>query len=205
MQSHVPSSVGRVVFLARLQQRIMDKQRQKSLKGASPSKFVATGSRTEVRGGTGMAELSKERLVKEYRRQNGLCFSCGDKFELGHQLKCSKRVQLQLNSLTKEELGMTLTEEQLDQIEQEEQEEECSYMSLHAMSGATSKECMRVRALVGNHTLLILIDSGSSATFVNRELVDRLGLLMKECQPFKVKMANGELMQSDRMVEALEW
>lgn len=205
VQSHVPSSVGRAVFLARLQQSIMDKQRQKSLKGAGPSKFVATGSRTEVRGGTGMAELSKERLVKEYRRQNGLCFSCGDKFEPGHQLKCSKRVQLQLNSLTKEELGMTLTEEQLDQIQQEEQEEERSYLSLHAMSGATSKECMRVRALVGNQTLLILIDSGSSATFVNRELVDRLGLLMKECQPVKVKVANGELMQSDRMVEALEW
>lgn len=100
---------------------------------------------------------------------------------------------------------MALTEEMLTQISQEEQEDESFYLSLHAISGVTSKECMRVRAIVGNHTLLILIDSSSSATFMSKELVERLGLQMQGCTPVKVRVVNGEVMQSDQMVDALEW
>jgi hypothetical protein len=45
-----------------------------------------------------MPDMSKQRLVKEYRRQNGLCFTCGEKFKPGHQARCSK-VQQQLHAL----------------------------------------------------------------------------------------------------------
>jgi hypothetical protein len=76
-------------------------------------------------------------------------------------------------------------------------EEENFYLSLHAISGTTNQECMRVRALIGNQTLLLLIDSRSSATFVNKELVERLGLETQSCTPVKVKVTNGEVMRSD--------
>lgn len=177
----------------------LKKQRQKSLKVIGASKFGGVGTKLEARGVSNMPDMSKERLVKEYKRQNGLCFTCGEKYEPDHQAWCSKKVQTQLNALTTEELGMALTEEMLTQISQEEQEDESFYLSLHAISGVTSKECMRVRAIVGNHTLLILIDSSSSATFMSKELVERLGLQMQGCTPVKVRVVNGEVMQSDQM------
>jgi hypothetical protein len=81
-------------------------------------------SKADSRGSASLPDLSKERLVKEYRRQNGLCYTCGDKFESGHQARCPKRVQMQLSAFTTEELGMTLSEQTLTQIELEEKEEE---------------------------------------------------------------------------------
>lgn len=76
-------------------------------------------SKSEVKPLSTGVDLSKERMVKEYRRQQGLCFTCGDKFEPGHQNKCPKRLQMQLNALTAEELGMTLADEVLSQLEQD--------------------------------------------------------------------------------------
>lgn len=98
---------------------------------------------------------------------------------------------------------MNLIEEMLGQIQKEETNQERFYMSLHAISGSTSHECMRLWAMVGNQTLLILIDSG--ATFVSEALVERLGLQMTECHLVKVKVANGEVMESEQMVKSLEW
>jgi hypothetical protein len=46
----------------------------------------------EVNGVVEQGNWSKERHVKEYRRMNGLCYTCGEKFEPDHQAKCPKRV-----------------------------------------------------------------------------------------------------------------
>jgi hypothetical protein len=50
---------------------------------------------------------------------------------------------MQLHALTAEDLGMTLSEQTLTQIEQEEKREEENFMlSLNALSGTTNEECM---------------------------------------------------------------
>lgn len=68
-----------------------------------------------------------------------------------------KKIQMQLNALSTEDLGMTLTDEMLTQIEKEKDEEEYR-LSMDAMSGTTSEECMGVRALIRNQVMLILVD-----------------------------------------------
>jgi hypothetical protein len=83
---------------------------------------------------------------------------------------------MQLHALTTEDLGMTLSEQTLTQIEQEEKGEEENFMlSLNALSGTTNDECMAVRALLQNQVMLVLVDSGSSTSFINKQLVDRMG------------------------------
>jgi uncharacterized OB-fold protein len=80
---------------------------------------------------------SKERQLKEYRRVNGLCFTCGETFEPGHQARCQRGNTIQLNVLAPEVMGKILTLEVLEQIEQEEkQEEEELKLSLNAINGA---------------------------------------------------------------------
>lgn len=64
---------------------------------------------------------------------------------------------------------------------------------------------MLVRALIRNQVMLILVTSGSLASFISRRMVDRLGLPLTKCGLATVKVANGELLRSDQMVESLEW
>jgi hypothetical protein len=66
-------------------------------------------------------ELSKERLVKGYQIKKWIMLHVWGKFELGYQTKCPKKIQMQLNALSTEELGMTLTYEMLSKIDQKEQ------------------------------------------------------------------------------------
>ena len=184
----------------------MDKQLHKPFSTSSQGRFGSTVPKADSRSSVSLPELSKERLVKEYRKQNGLCYTCGDKFEPGHQARCPKRVQMQLSALTDEELGMTLSEQTLTQIELEEKGEEENFrLSLNALSGTTNEECMAVRALLQNQVILVLVDSGSSTSFINKQLVDRMGLTVHPCASCKVRVANGEIMYSDTMVRSLEW
>jgi hypothetical protein len=76
-------------------------------------KTEAMGSRSGILN----PELSKERQLRYYRRANGLCFICGDKFEPEHQAKCPKRVVTQVHQLTVEDMSTVLTDEVLLKLE----------------------------------------------------------------------------------------
>lgn len=64
-------------------------------------------------------DLSKERC-REFRRLNGLCYACGDKFEPGHIAKCTKLGPVQLNAVVTKDISMVLTNEILQQLSQED-------------------------------------------------------------------------------------
>jgi hypothetical protein len=49
--------------------------------------------------------------------------------------------------------------------------------------------------------MLILIDLGSSTSFVSQKMVNRLGLPIEKCQSVRVKVANEEMMVSDQLVQ----
>jgi hypothetical protein len=83
----------------------------------------------------------------------------------------------QLNVLTTKDLEMVLDDEQLEQIEKEGvQEEEVHKLSIHAISGANNFECIRLRALIQNQLMLMLIDSGSSTSFISHAMIGKLRL-----------------------------
>lgn len=64
---------------------------------------------------------------------------------------------------------------------------------------------MGVRALIRNQMMLILVGSGSSTSFISRRMVERLGLPLTKCGLAIIKVANGELLRRDQMVQSLEW
>jgi hypothetical protein len=85
--------------------------------------------------------LTKEKQFGEFSRANELCFTCGEKFELGHQGKCPKRVGPQLHTLTVEAMGMVLTDPVLEHPESEDKKvEELYKLSLNAISGVCRKQ-----------------------------------------------------------------
>jgi hypothetical protein len=160
----------------------------------------------DPRGVTGPADLAKERQLRDFRRLNGLCFGCGEKYEPGHQAKCLKRGGAQLHNLTIEDMGLVLSDEMLQQLDQEDKKVEETYkLSINAISGTDRENCMRIRALIQNQVLVMLVDSGSSSSFVSQRMVDQLALSTEVVSPVRVKVANGEFMLSSKRVAALEW
>jgi hypothetical protein len=135
-----------------------------------------------------------------------LCYACGERFEPEHIVKCAKRNQGQLNALTTEDFQMELTDEVLLQLEQEEEKEEkCCRLSIHALSGRDNSDSMSVRSIVNKQVMVMLIDSGSSTSFISEHMVKQLGLTVVPCQPVQVKVASGEKLMSATLVQNLEW
>lgn len=92
---------------------VLQKQRQKPLRFVGQNRLGNGVPRTNNMATTTIGEMSKDHLVKEYHRQTGLYFTCGEKFEPGHQGKCPKRLQMQLNALSTKDLPMPLSDETL--------------------------------------------------------------------------------------------
>jgi hypothetical protein len=77
-------------------------------------------------------------------------------------------------------------------------------LSLHAMSGSEGDNCLRLRALVGNQVMLILVDSGSSNSFINANMLECINCEVTDVAPLPVKVANGQYMYTTKLVPALQ-
>ncbi|GJM90270.1 hypothetical protein PR202_ga06532 [Eleusine coracana subsp. coracana] len=99
VESQAPETVDRASFLARVQQHVMEKNKLKHEKHTLVNK-----SDTKLGSPSTTSTLWKERQLRDYRSANNLCYFCGDKFELGHAKKCTKRPKSQLNVLVVNDL-----------------------------------------------------------------------------------------------------
>lgn len=72
--------------------------------------FVKGGDRPKLAPG----ELWKAQQLKEYRRAQGLCFKCGDKYAPGHV--CVKPDTVQLQALEVQQDNVILSDAILDAI-----------------------------------------------------------------------------------------
>jgi hypothetical protein len=81
----------------------------------------------------------------------------------------------------------------------------CCQLSLNVVAGTDTGETMKLRALVGNQVMILLIDSGSTHTFVTRSFATRAGCTISPAPTVPVKIANGQLMESNSQVLGLQW
>jgi hypothetical protein len=80
-----------------------------------------------------------------------------------------------VNAIEQEIDPIILSEEVLNLMEMNDiAEAQHLSLSLNALSGSESNNCLRLRALVGNQVMLILVDSGSSNSFINENMLDRI-------------------------------
>lgn len=64
---------------------------------------------------------------------------------------------------------------------------------------------MRIRALLQNKVMLVLVDSGSSHSFISTSFLQTTGIKASKCAPAHVQVANGENLVSDQVVPQMEW
>lgn len=207
VQSQVPASMDRAVLLAKIQQ-VLDKGKSKWQKSSSWAKSNSQQTKTEVKGNAPTTTLWKERQVRDYRKNNGLCFYCGEQYDAQHKNTCTKRPQPQthVNALVVNDLDVVLTDEVLNQLAVEDAlAEDFCQLSLNAIAGTDHGDALRLRALVQNKVMLILVDSGSSHSFVSKQFLETVGHSSIPTTPVSVKLANGDRMISDHWVSRMEW
>jgi hypothetical protein len=208
VQAQVPDNMKRAILLARTQQQVLDKNKGKWPKGNAPSKQLQPLHKGDSKTNGQASTLWRERQSRDYRRANGLCYFCAEPFDANHRSVCTKRPQpqAQINALVVNDLDVVLTEEVLTHLAIEDAIiEDFGQLSLNAMSGTDIGEVMKVRSLVKNKVMLILIDSGSSHIFVSESFLDTVGIKSLPTKPRKVQLANGEHLITYHYVPQLEW
>ena len=156
------------------------------------------------KGKVGTGELWKAQQLKDYRRANGLCFKCGDKYSPAHV--CAKPEGVQLKVMDMAVSAEVLDDAVLDTLTHlDNPSDDDILLSLHAMAGTSHANSLQLRALVGNQVVLILVDSGSSHSFINADLCHRLQLQMLPCETAPVKIADGTLLKCSAQVSAFTW
>lgn len=169
--SQLPETVDRAIVLAHVQEDLTSQYKPWAGKAIQLGNAKQDVAKPVVKAGQG--EFWKERQLKEYRRSNGLCYRCGDKYDPTHV--CANKVQATVHALTVEDHAAQISPEVLNLLElQDIAEAEQLSLSLNALSGAADGDTVRIRALVNNQVMLLLVDTGSSHSFLSAAFVDRL-------------------------------
>ncbi|KAG8483504.1 hypothetical protein CXB51_022371 [Gossypium anomalum] len=140
------------------------------------------------------------------RKQKGLCFWCGAKYQPGH--KC---VKSQLYQFLWEPLSDSDVEEfqecsnKLEEGSLEEDQSKSPVISLNALNGLQGHNTMRIAARVGSTLAIILVDSGSTHNFIDAKLVNKLSLPVAPQEKLKVTVANGTSLFTRGLCKGVSW
>uniref|UniRef100_A0ACD5TFA2 Uncharacterized protein n=1 Tax=Avena sativa TaxID=4498 RepID=A0ACD5TFA2_AVESA len=141
--------------------------------------------------------------LRAYHRARGLCFICGERWGRDH--RCGPTVQLHV---VEELLAMIQDNEEVPNTSAKAETDtgsELMHLSQAAAEGGVAATTMRLQGLMQNQQVMMLVDSGSSHTFISAELVDKLQCSSRHIAPLRVKVANGGLMHCNTELVDVEW
>ncbi|XP_038904464.1 uncharacterized protein LOC120090832 [Benincasa hispida] len=117
------------------------------------------------------------------RRDKGLCYQCEEKYTPGHRCK---RKELSILLYHNEEEGTEKAEESskveapatttLESMVMKTTDHEAAELSLNSLARIDSPRTIKVRGAIGDKDVVVLIDSGASHNFIDKELVSSLKL-----------------------------
>ena len=140
--------------------------------------------------------------LKAYRRAQGLCYICADRWAPGH--KCAATVQLHAVEEVFAMLSHQSVKEEEDAGSQATSDNLMCLLSHEAHQGAESTGTIRLLGHMQGQDLLMLIDSGSSSSFISSAVAARLQGVQSLSSHTSVKIANGGFLQSNTWIPACE-
>ncbi|KAK9073457.1 hypothetical protein SSX86_007781 [Deinandra increscens subsp. villosa] len=163
----------------------------------SPSNSATTTPLSKISSTTSsnnQSSLPFTRLTPEalqQRRRDGLCFRCPEKYFSGH--KCSPP-QFLLVVDNDDSDAMPPDPESSDQFTTTEPPQLLS-LSDAAFFGLSSSQTLRVKGLIANHPVTILVDCGSTHNIIQPRIASLLSLPTQSIYPFFVMVGNGQHIQ----------
>jgi hypothetical protein len=68
-------------------------------------------------------------------------------------------------------------------------------ISLHALSGISSPQTLKIKGYIKHRSVMVLIDSGSTHNFIHRRLTEELHCFVHPVSNFQILIANGGTMK----------
>lgn len=132
----------------------------------------------------------KWRSLRAFRRAKGLCQFCAEKWSRDH--KCADSVQL--HALQEVFELFQLEDDTMSCAGDSVQQCEHLFCTLSeaALSGAPAPKTMCLMGSIQGFPVNILVDSGSSHSFISSSIAERLQGVSNIPLPMSVKVANGE-------------
>lgn len=148
------------------------------------------------------ADSAKIKALRDYHHARGLCFKCSEHW--GHDHVCPMSVQLHVIKELLELFGLdTIFHNTAAPIA--EAPEMVMAISRQAISGGVSSKAFQQRAWIQGHEVLMMVDSGSSTSFVNQDLAQQLtGVRALSCE-CRVRVADGGELRCSSEIPACQW
>lgn len=126
----------------------------------------------------------------------GLCYRCGVKWSKDH--KCAPQVQL---NVVQELSDLLQPEEPELNSDQDVEDQVFLALSQYALTGATVRLIGDIQGL----SVTMLLDSGSSTSFISETLASQLKQVHTMTSPCTVRVAGGGILKSSVRVHNLQW
>jgi hypothetical protein len=141
--------------------------------------------------------------LRSSRRAQGLCIRCGVKWSKDH--RCAQAVQL--NAL-EEVLALFSVDDSVDAMEVDQPPEHAEVqmlLSMAAVSGISTPRTMTFDGFLGDTPVRILLDSGSTHTFISTAMAATCLNVQALYPPVHVKVANGQVLTCSQFIPSAEW
>lgn len=124
--------------------------------------------------------------VIQHRRNLGLCFKCEEKYGFGYQ--CSLKGSSFMILDEDEECDIMNA---MDDVKEEILAGTEMDVCLNALSDKLRRNTITLFGVIRNQPMRILIDTGSTHSYIHYQLAQTLGLKQKGTQDFVVTLADG--------------
>ena len=209
---HRPKDLDTACLLAKLQEEVADPMKKRDgrrwdtpmtarpfapkalpLPPPPPRLALPTSElRPAVEGARGPSPEDRWSALRATRHAQGLCMRCGGKWSRDHQ--CPPTVQLHVVQELLDVFQLDDVHEPEDPPEEQITDQVFLSVSVAAVSGVTAPRTMCFWGQLGDHQIRILLDSGSSHTFISTELAARFSSVQKLSCPLQVQVANGQIL-----------
>jgi len=132
----------------------------------------------------------------------GQCFKCGDKFMPGH--KCIVKGLHMIEGREEEEFMDATTGNNSTEMAPDSKIEEYG-LSLNALADNYAHNTIQIRGSYQDRDLIILIDSGSTHSFMDANVAGELQLSVENSSVLVVTVANGSIMLCDSYTAGFTW
>jgi hypothetical protein len=195
-----PRDLDTAYVLAQLQEEVAEASKQQDFKGSSHTftKAPPTDDRPAVTVPKPPATDDKLAALYAYRKAKGLYYKCGLAYSRGH--KCVDTVQLHLVYEIWQFLH--LPEEEESPTTEPAEELHMLSLSLATTSAKDTPKTIRFLGHIGDIKILVLLDSGSSASFLSSRVAATLPEVRPLSPPVRVQVAGGaQLTFSEKLLD----
>lgn len=137
-----------------------------------------------------------------YRHAQGLCQRCAEPWSKNHT--CAKKIQLHVVQEVLETFHMLYDEISGEDLQTRPSKQLFLTLSIAVVSG-TPTPSMCMMGSIQHYQMNILVDSGSSHTFVSQQLADKLSGLQPVTNPLRVEVANDNMLHCTSHLPSAVW